>query len=132
MVTVSQYAKPGDDDIKGFVTDTDHAVLVLAALGHKLRFELWRMLSSYGSLGLSAGHIAARLGVPPSSLSFHLQQMTRAGILMQRRSSRQMMYAVNSRIVDGLNLFLRQHSNGHVIRMPAAAQSPITLDDRLG
>ena len=67
----------------------------LAALGHVLRLNLWRLLVPYGSQGLAAGEIAARMSVLPSSLSFHLRQMTHAGVLVQRRASRQVIYAVN-------------------------------------
>jgi ArsR family transcriptional regulator len=77
-------------------------VAVLAALGHGLRLKLWRMLLPVGNHGLSAGTIAARMSVLPSSLSFHLRQMTQAGVLVQRRSSRQIIYAVNQDIIDGL------------------------------
>ena len=78
------------------------AVVVLAALGHELRFSLWRLLAPYGSRGLPAGTIAARMSVLPSSLSFHLRGMTQAGVLIQRRSSRQIIYAVNHDVINGL------------------------------
>ena len=77
-------------------------VAVLAALGHSLRFNLWRMLLPYGPHGLAAGDIAARMSILPSSLSFHLRQMTHAGVLHQRRSSRQINYAVNNDTLDML------------------------------
>jgi ArsR family transcriptional regulator len=83
------------------MSDTQ-AILVLAALGHGLRFSLWRLLAPYGSKGLPAGVIAARMEVLPSSLSFHLRQMTQAGLLIQRRSSRQIIYAVDQHAIDGL------------------------------
>jgi DNA-binding transcriptional ArsR family regulator len=89
---------------------TDRVVLILAALGHRLRLELWRMLVPYGPRGLSAGIISSQLAIAPSSLSFHLQQMTQAGILKQRRSSRRIIYAVNSELVDDLCDFLASHS----------------------
>ena len=88
--------------------NSEEAVAALAALGHSLRLEIWRMLLPYGSIGLSAGLIAARLVIPPSSLSFHLQQMTHAKVLLQRRSSRQIIYAVNDGAVDRLWDFLNR------------------------
>jgi ArsR family transcriptional regulator len=77
-------------------------VAVLAALGHGIRLNLWRMLLPFGARGLPAGTIAVQMSIVPSSLSFHLRQMTQAGVLMQRRSSRQIIYAVNQDIIDGL------------------------------
>src|SRR4051794_4742498 len=77
-------------------------VAVLAALGHAVRLSLWRMLLPYGSDGLTAGTIAGRMAILPSSLSFHLRQMTQAGVLRQRRSSRNIVYAVNVDVMDEL------------------------------
>jgi ArsR family transcriptional regulator len=75
-------------------------IAVLAALGHAVRLSLWRMLLPYGSDGLSAGTIAERMAIIPSSLSFHLRQMTQAGVLRQRRSSRNIVYAVNADVME--------------------------------
>jgi DNA-binding transcriptional ArsR family regulator len=77
-------------------------VAILAALGHAVRLSLWRMLLPYGSDGLSAGTIAKRMAIIPSSLSFHLRQMTQAGVLRQRRSSRNIVYAVNVDVMEEL------------------------------
>jgi len=85
----------------GPMSDTQ-AIAVLAALGHQVRLGLWRLLLPYGEAGLAAGIIAARMSILPSSLSFHLKLMTQAGILLQRRSSRHIMYAVNVELVANL------------------------------
>jgi ArsR family transcriptional regulator, arsenate/arsenite/antimonite-responsive transcriptional repressor len=82
------------------------AVAALAALGHALRLDVWRLLLPYGSDGLSAGAISAQLAVAPSSLSFHLQQMIHGRVLVQRRSSRLIIYAVNGEIMASLRDFL--------------------------
>jgi ArsR family transcriptional regulator len=80
--------------------------------------EVWRMLLEQGPLGLSAGTIAARLAVAPSSLSFHLQQMTQSGVLRQHRSSRQMIYVVNNEVIGSLCDLLI--SGGMIPIVPAA------------
>lgn len=77
-------------------------VAALAALGHTFRLNVWRMLLPYGQQGLPAGILASRLAVVPSSLSFHLRLMTQAGVLIQRRSSRYIIYAVNLDILEHL------------------------------
>jgi ArsR family transcriptional regulator, arsenate/arsenite/antimonite-responsive transcriptional repressor len=79
--------------------DADRAVAAFAALAHHVRLDVWRLLLPHGSLGLSAGTIAARLAVAPSSLSFHLLQMTHGRVLVQRRFSRQVIYAINEEVV---------------------------------
>ena len=59
--------------------DSRQAVQALAALAHDRRLALFRMLVERGPDGLSAGIIAERLGVAPSSLTFHVQHLHRAG-----------------------------------------------------
>jgi DNA-binding transcriptional ArsR family regulator len=83
--------------------DDTQIVAVLTALGHQARLKLWRLLLPYGEAGMPAGTIAARMSIVPSSLSFHLRLMTQAGILIQRRSSRHIIYAVNTDLVFGLS-----------------------------
>ena len=78
------------------------AIAVLAALGHQVRLSLWRLLLPHGQAGLAAGTLAARMAILPSSLSFHLRLMTQAGVLVQRRSSRHIIYAVNVELITSL------------------------------
>jgi predicted transcriptional regulator len=69
--------------------DQKHAIGALGALAQETRLALFRLLVTCGPEGLPAGVIAERLGVLPSSLSFHLQQLVHAGLITQRRLSRQ-------------------------------------------
>jgi ArsR family transcriptional regulator, arsenate/arsenite/antimonite-responsive transcriptional repressor len=75
--------------------DGKQAVAALGALAHDTRLEVFRLLVQRGPDGLSAGVIAERLGIPPSSLTFHLQQLSHAGLITQRRLSRQLIYATD-------------------------------------
>src|SRR5439155_17645297 len=84
----------------------DAAVVALGALAQEIRLEMVSLLASHGSEGLPAGAIAALLGVAPASLSFHFQQLVRAGLLTQRRRSRNVMYAANFRTMGGLLAYL--------------------------
>lgn len=75
---------------------TPDAVLSgLAALAHETRLELFRQLVRKGPGGESAGELARRLGIPPQTLSFHLKELTRAGLLKPRRAGRHVYYAVD-------------------------------------
>ncbi len=75
------------------VMDQKHAIAALGALAQETRLELFRLLVTCGPEGMPAGRIGERLSVPPSSLSFHLQQLAHAGLITQRRSSRQLIYS---------------------------------------
>lgn len=66
----------------------DWAVRALSALAHESRLQVHRLLVQAGEDGLSAGAIAERLGMPASSLSFHLSHMQAADMVNQRREGR--------------------------------------------
>jgi DNA-binding transcriptional ArsR family regulator len=67
----------------------------LGALAHEHRLALYRLLVERGPEGLPAGHISRRLKLAPSSLTFHLQALQRAGLINQRRESRQLIYSAD-------------------------------------
>jgi ArsR family transcriptional regulator, arsenate/arsenite/antimonite-responsive transcriptional repressor len=73
--------------------DQKNAVAALGALAQETRLDLFRLLVATGPQGLPAGVIAERLGVQPSSLSFHLAQLAHAGLVTQRRLGRQLIYS---------------------------------------
>jgi DNA-binding transcriptional ArsR family regulator len=92
--------------------DSSQAVRALSALAHETRLALFRMLVERGPDGLSAGLIAECLGVPPSSLTFHVQHLHRAGLITQRRLSRQLIYAADFTAMNGLVGFLTENCCG--------------------
>src|SRR5580698_5130725 len=67
----------------------------LGALAHEHRLAVFRLLVERGPEGLPAGHIGKRLGLAPSSLTFHLQGLQRAGLISHRRESRQLIYSAD-------------------------------------
>ncbi len=73
--------------------EIETAVSALGALAQETRLTVFRLLVRAGPLGLPAGLIAERLGVPPATLSFHLKELARAGLVTARRESRQIYYA---------------------------------------
>ncbi len=74
----------------------------LAALAHEYRLAIYRMLVEQGPDGLPAGVIGERLGLQPSSLTFHLQALHRAGLVSQARASRQLIYSADYAAMNGL------------------------------
>lgn len=81
----------------------------LGALAHEHRLAVFRLLVERGPEGLPAGHIAERLGLVPSSLSFHLQSLQRAGLINQRRESRQLIYSADFEVIAGLVGYLTEN-----------------------
>ena len=88
------------------------AVVALGALSQDVRLAAFRLLVAEGPDGLAAGVISERLGVPPSSLTFHLRQLLQAGLVTQRRRSRQMIYAVDHTAMNSLLAFLTENCCG--------------------
>jgi DNA-binding transcriptional ArsR family regulator len=85
------------------------AVTALAALAHANRLAVYRMLVEAGPEGLPAGTISARLKVPPSSMTFHLQALQRAGLVTQQRNSRQIIYAADFTTMNDLVGYLTEN-----------------------
>jgi len=92
--------------------DQKHAIAALGALAQETRLELFRVLVTCGPEGLPAGMIAERLGVLPSSLSFHLQQLVHAGLITQRRLSRQLIYSAEYGTMNKLLAYLTENCCG--------------------
>ena len=67
----------------------------LGALAHEHRLAIFRILVERGPAGLPAGRIAERVGLVPSSLTFHLQNLQRGGLIAQRREGRQLIYSAD-------------------------------------
>src|ERR1041385_4745731 len=89
--------------------DQNRAISALAALAQETRLDLFRLLVTRGPEGLPAGVIAERLGVAPSSLSFHLQQLAHAGLITQRRLGRQLIYSAEYSAMNALLAYLTEN-----------------------
>ena len=94
------------------------AVSALSALAHEHRLELYRLLVQRGPDGLSAGALARRLEVPPSSLTFHLQQLLYASLVTQRRVGRQLIYAAEYTTMNALMAYMTENCCGTAICGP--------------
>ena len=79
---------------------------VFAALAHELRLKVFRLLIGAAPDGMPAGKIAMRLDVPASTLSTHLAQLERAGLLKSWRDRQRILYAVDTDGTQSLVGFL--------------------------
>lgn len=82
------------------------------ALSHQTRLDVFRTLVRAGPDGLSAGGIAAELGVLQNTMSNHLQKLQRAAIVSSERHGRRVVYKVNFDRVRELILFLMEDCCG--------------------
>ena len=105
------------------------AVAALGALAQEHRLAVFRLLVQAGEDGLAAGAIAETLGVPNSSLSFHLAQLSRAGMIRQERRHRSLIYRADFSAMNGLVGYLLENCCGGAACVPeagcAAPASPI-------
>ena len=94
--------------------ETSAAIAAFAALAQETRLGIVRLLVQAGPNGLPAGGIAERLAVPPSTLSFHLKELDRAGLARSWRVQRQIRYAADFEGLRRLLAFLTADCcNGH-------------------
>ncbi len=84
------------------------AAAAFAALSVETRLSLIRLLMEAGPTGLPAGDIAASLGLPPSTTSFHLAALERAGLTQATRQGRQIIHAVRVAGIRQLLTFLTE------------------------
>jgi DNA-binding transcriptional ArsR family regulator len=89
--------------------DSAAAVAALGALAQEHRLALFRLLAQAGEDGMPAGAIAKALGVPNSSLSFHLGQLNRVGLVRQQRQHRSIIYSADYDAMKALVAYLLEN-----------------------
>jgi ArsR family transcriptional regulator, arsenate/arsenite/antimonite-responsive transcriptional repressor len=99
----------------------------LSALAHEHRLAIYRLLVERGPEGLSAGAIGERVGLLPSSLTFHLQNLQRAGLITQRRISRQLIYSADFDAMNGLIGYLTENCCGRDNSECATTCKPVAV-----
>jgi ArsR family transcriptional regulator, arsenate/arsenite/antimonite-responsive transcriptional repressor len=92
--------------------DAIQTVTALAALAQQHRLQVFRFLVQQGADGAAAGVIADHLGVPASSLSFHLAQLERAGLIVRVRRSRSLIYSADFTTMNALIGYLMENCCG--------------------
>lgn len=107
-------------------------IKALGALAQEHRLAVYRLLVQAGPDGMAAGALAEAVGVPGSSMSFHLAQLANAGLVTQQRRSRSIIYAADFAAMNALMAYMTENCCGGV---PCATEiaccppdSPETLD----
>ncbi|OYY48639.1 MAG: transcriptional regulator [Methylotenera sp. 17-45-7] len=89
--------------------DIKSAVLQLSSIAQEARLEIFRLLVQAGPDGLPAGNIGEALQIPGSTLSFHLKELSHAGLINSRQVSRFIYYSANYEAMDGLLAYLTEN-----------------------
>lgn len=85
------------------------AVQLLASIAQEARLEIFRLLVQAGPEGMAAGMIAGRLAIPSSTLSFHLKELTNAGLVHARSQGRFIYYSANYEVMNALLAYLTEN-----------------------
>ncbi len=89
--------------------DSNLVVRALSALAHESRLAIFRLLVVAGPDGMAAGEIAQQIGISPSSLSFHLKDLSHADLVKPRQDGRFIIYTANFDAMTGLIGFLTEN-----------------------
>jgi DNA-binding transcriptional ArsR family regulator len=89
--------------------DTKSAVILLSSIAQEARLDVFRLLVQAGPEGLAAGVIGEKLKIPPSTLSFHLKELSISGLIKSRQVSRFIYYSANYDVMNGLLTYLTEN-----------------------
>ena len=105
---------------------TKDAVIALGALAQESRLGVYRLLVQAGPEGMAAGAIADKLRLPPPTLSFHLKELSNAGLAISRQEGRYVIYSANFGNALKLVNFLTENCCGGQSCLPeCAAPQPV-------
>jgi len=99
--------------------ESKSVVRALSALAQESRLGVFRLLVQAGPAGLPAGKIAEMIEIPPSSLSFHLKELSYSGLLTSRQESRFVIYSANYEAMNELIAYLTENCCGGQSCLPA-------------
>lgn len=92
--------------------NTQNAVVILSCLAQEARLEIFRLLVQNSPAGLAAGEIAKRLNIPASTLSFHLKELSQAGLIKSEQASRFIYYSTDFKVMNELVAYLTENCCG--------------------
>ena len=117
--------------------ETTQVLEALSALAQANRLAVFRLLVEHAPEGLPAGSIAERVALAPATLSFHLKELTHAGLIVARQDGRFIWYRADLDAMNGLVGYLTENCCGEsalcdpacapaISRQPVAIRPPAT------
>lgn len=92
--------------------ETKHVLAAMAALAQESRLAAYRLLVQAGPEGMTPGSISEQLGIPASSLSFHLKELSHAQLIVATQDGRYIRYAADFSTMNCLIGFLTENCCG--------------------
>lgn len=89
--------------------NTNEVLAALAAIAQESRLAVFRLLVQAGPEGMAATRIAGHLAIAPSSLSFHLKELTHARLIAARSEGRFIIYSADVAVMNGLIGYLTEN-----------------------
>ncbi|MDB5721201.1 MAG: ArsR family transcriptional regulator [Alphaproteobacteria bacterium] len=108
--------------------EAGQAISALGALAQEHRLQTFRLLVQAGDAGMPAGAIAGALGIPGSSLSFHLAQLAAAGLVTQERRHRSLIYRADYPAMNALVGYLMENCCAGQAKCGPAACAPAAAE----
>lgn len=106
--------------------ETKEVLTALAAIAQESRLAIFRLLVQIGPDGMAATKIAEQLDIAPSSLSFHLKELTHAKLITSRSEGRFVIYSADAMVMNGLIGYLTENCCGGVPCGPATCDTKPT------
>jgi ArsR family transcriptional regulator, arsenate/arsenite/antimonite-responsive transcriptional repressor len=89
--------------------ETREVVAALSALAQDTRLAIFKLLVQAGSEGMAAGQVGYQLGINPSSISFHMKELSHAGLVKSRQEGRFVIYSVDYPAMEGVMTYLSEN-----------------------
>ncbi|MEP7154739.1 MAG: metalloregulator ArsR/SmtB family transcription factor [Betaproteobacteria bacterium] len=111
--------------------ETKNMIAALAALAQETRLSIFRLLVETGPAGLPVGTIAETLGLANATLSFHLKELTHAGLTIATPSGRSIIYSADFNTMNGVIGYLSENCCAGSSCSPSiAACTPVTVQKK--
>lgn len=89
--------------------DITAALKTFSSLSQETRLRVFQLLIEYGREGTPAGALSESLDIPHNTLSFHLANLSQAGLVTSQRDGRTIIYKANLKIMESLIGFLNKN-----------------------
>ncbi len=125
-IPIGEVAKPPFARLPDPLTMFARRAIALAALAQDHRLETYRLLVQAGPEGMPAGEVAAVLGLPPNTLTFHFDRLRQADLVTVRREGRSMIYAARYDTMNAVLAYLTDNccKSAKNASMPLASCKP--------